>query len=105
MKDFTCPKCGNTTSQKGITLAYLEWRLIPVVGCTDEKILANYSMNEGESIGPNDKLTGENIPDKPAELEHYHCTACGWHWPDERGQDDKPAGPRRFRDTGQGDEK
>jgi hypothetical protein len=77
---FACPKCGNTTAQKGISHAWIEWRVAGVLGSHDGKPVVNFQDNEGESIGPGERFTRENVPNDVPDLSHFHCNACSWNW-------------------------
>ena len=79
---FACPKCGNTTAQKGISHAWIEWRVAEVLGSHDGKPVVNFMDNEGESIGDNstENFTCRDVPNVKPDLSHFHCNACRWNW-------------------------
>ncbi|MFX6743165.1 hypothetical protein ABTH23_18925, partial [Acinetobacter baumannii] len=72
---------------KGISLAWLEWRVTPIVGETGKRILANFEESESSDIDKTDKVTCENIPNVETDLAHFHCNACEWNWHDPREVD------------------
>lgn len=99
MKDYTCPHCGNTSSSEhGITLAWLEWMTCPVKGlASNGKVAVEYGAFESGDIVAEDEATVKNVPNVRADLEHYHCNKCGWNWFDnERQHDDAD----RYEDEG-----
>lgn len=85
---YICPSCGNTSQQEGITLCYLEWRIMPVEGQTEDYILCHYDQNEGADISNKDKLTCTNVPDVAPDLEHFSCNKCQWNWVDVKPHND-----------------
>ena len=84
IKAYGCPRCRNTTEKEGITLSFLEWRVIPVVGVHNDCVVMDYNENTGEEV--QQRLICENVPSKYEDLEHYHCNACGHKWVDEKSQ-------------------
>lgn len=90
LNPLSCPRCGNTTEQEGITHCYLEWRIVPVCGVdkSNDEIVLDYDANEGTDIDPNDHTTMTNVPNHAADLQHLFCNKCGWNWFDPRDDRD-----------------
>lgn len=91
MTEYTCPRCGNGANQAGISLAYLEWRLTPVVGQTRYRVICSYNDSESEGIEEGEKLSCDGIPSDAPDLEHFFCHQCEFRWTDARGHDDTDA--------------
>lgn len=91
MTPYACPKCGNTSSQKGITHCYIEGRIAPVKGFKDGTVYVDFLEQEGAEVDEKDRHTALNTPNETADLEHYHCNACGWNWFDPSKKRELPA--------------
>ena len=89
MNACVCPNCGNTSdTDHGITLAWLEWMTVPVVGHDHGKVICDYSMYESADIGKDDQASVKNVPNVEPDLTHCRCNKCGWNWFPHEGHDD-----------------
>lgn len=85
---LVCPNCGNDSStRKGISYAYLEWRSHTVKGIDREVIVMNgYSDSEG--VGwDGERATVTNTPDNQDDCTHFSCGACRWNWWEDKDKD------------------
>lgn len=86
---LVCPKCGNdSSSEDGISYAYLEWRVHQVIRVDGEMIIIR-NDSESADIGwwGGDKATVTNTPDNQRDCAHFHCEACRWNWWDDCDKD------------------
>jgi hypothetical protein len=86
---LVCPNCGNTSSEDGISYAYLEWRVHAVKGKVNGTVVM-----EGNSVHDcvgwvGEKTTATNIPDQQKDCAHFRCESCQWNWWDDCNKDFK----------------
>ena len=85
-QDLICPNCKNSSSSShGISHAYLEWVIHPVLGKRNEVIVMDGEDWEHGDV--NQKTVVENVPNKHKDCAHYHCNACKWNWVEDTEQD------------------
>lgn len=85
MEPVVCPNCGNTSESKnGISFAFLEWRVMPVVAARNGTVIVNYAESEASDVDPKAVTTMTNTPNNRADLQHLFCNACNHSWFDPR---------------------
>ena len=82
-----CPKCGNDSSQEGISYAYLEWRVHEVKEVIDNVVVME-GYSESEDVGwGGEKATATNVPDDQNDCAHFYCHSCLWNWWENKEKD------------------
>lgn len=80
LQEYACPKCGNTTEQEGIVLAWRDWALCPVKGQANGKIYVEASVRIGRDysyIGMSDETAAYEV-----DKTHLRCNKCAFAWND-----------------------
>jgi hypothetical protein len=83
-----CPNCGNdSSSKKGISYAYLEWRCHVIKGVDGEVIVMSSHSENGDVGWGGDRATVTNVPDDQTDCSHFSCGACQWNWWENKEKD------------------